>query len=478
MAHDPIAPALAQFGARLRLQDVPEAVRRRARHLMLDALGCALAARDQDYAARLSAAVYELGAEGAGRCAVIGFGQRLPMREAALLNGLLCHGLDFDDTHMGGIAHLTVSTLPAALAVGSRLDAAGERLLASYIVGAECGARIAKATRGGLTAQGFHPSAVVGAFASAMAAGHMLGLDAQQLLAAQGTALSFASGTLEFLQTGAWTKRLHPGWAAQSGLTAATLGKHRIPAPPAPYCGRFGLYSSYLDGGLREAVEPALALQGLEQLQDARSWELMDIAVKPYPMCHFVHAGIEAATRFHQQGVDAAQVAHVEVFVPQGVVPTVCEPVADKRRPTTDYEAKFSLPYALACGLVLGRLGLQELQPAGFSDPRLLALMDKVHYTVDPDSSFPRHYSTHLKLTLADGSERMERVPVNPGHGERPLPDAQIVAKFQANAALHFGAKHAQAIQDAVLGIEHGTVRGLEDLLAQEPVAARALEAA
>jgi 2-methylcitrate dehydratase PrpD len=478
MEQDDIAPALARFGAGLRLEDVPGAVRNRARHLMLDTLGCGLAARDQDYAAQLSAAVFDLGSEGQGRSAVVGFGQRLAIREAALLNGLLCHGLDFDDTHMGGIAHLTVSTLPAALAVGGKLGATGDRLLAAYIVGAESGARIARAVRGGLTAQGFHPSAVVGAFASAMAAGRMMGLQADQLASAQGVALSFASGTLEFLQTGAWTKRIHPGWAAQSGITAATMGKHRIPSPPAPYRGRFGLYNSFLDSRLREAVEPGLALESLDRLQDTDAWQLMGIAVKPYPMCHFVHAAIEAASRFHDQGIDPVQVARIEVIVPEGVVPTVCEPEAGKRRPTTDYEAKFSLPYSVACGLLSGRLGLEELKPAGFSDPQRLAVMDKVHYSIDRDSSFPRHYSSHVKLTMADGSERIERVPVNPGHGERPLPDEQIVAKFRANASLHFGEEHAQTVQDAVLGIEQGTVRALEDLLAREPMAVHDLELA
>ncbi|MDR5784626.1 MmgE/PrpD family protein [Caballeronia sp. LZ065] len=466
---DDIALSLARFAHGMKLEDVPPAVRERARHLMLDALGCGLAARGQDYAARLSDTVFDLGQETQGQAAVIGFGRRLAARDAALLNGLLCHGLDFDDTHMAGIAHLSVSVLPATMALGGRLDASGEHLLAAYIVGLECGARIAKCVRGGLTAQGFHPSAVVGAFASTLAAGRLMELDEAQLMSAQGIALSLASGPLEFLQTGAWTKRIHPGWAAQSGITAATMGKHRIPAPPAPYQGRFGLYSTFLSTELRAAVEPALAVAGLDQLSDPSAWELMDIAVKPYPMCHFAHAAIEGATRFHDQDIDPAQVARIDVFVPEGVVPTICEPEADKRRPQTDYDAKFSLPYSIACGLVLGRLGLEELRPERFSDPRLVAVMDKTHYTVDAESTFPRHYSSHVQLTMADGTTRMERVPINPGHAERPLPGERIVAKYRANATLHFGEAHAQAVLDAVMNLERHTVREMEALLGQEP---------
>ena len=120
---DPIARMLAQMVAGMKPAAVPEAIRLRACHLMLDAIGCALASRGEEFARRGALAVSSLdGAANADASAppVIGFAQRLPMRDAMLLNGLLCHGLDYDDTHVEGVVHLGVSLVPAVLALGSR----------------------------------------------------------------------------------------------------------------------------------------------------------------------------------------------------------------------------------------------------------------------------------------------------------------------------------------------------------------------
>ena len=193
------------------------------------------------FATRYTQATYAL-SEGQGERAVIGMAKRLAQRDAALLNGVLCHGLDYDDTHMTGIIHLTVSVLPTVLSLAGQRGASGADMLAAYIAGVETGARIASATRGGLHAHGFHPTAVVGAFASTLAAGRLLGLDAAQLVHAQGVALSMASGSLQFIEDGAWTKRMHPGWAAQAAITAATFAANGIQAPQAPYEGRYGFY--------------------------------------------------------------------------------------------------------------------------------------------------------------------------------------------------------------------------------------------
>ena len=215
---DRIARTQAALVHRLKLEDVPPHVALRARHLMLDAFGCALASRREEYATRYFAAVRELTGVGAnspnatrdGR-GVIGYAARLPMRDAALMNGVLAHGLDYDDTHMAGVIHLTVSVLPAVLALGGERNASGRDVLTAYIAGLEAGARIASVVKSGLHAHGFHPTGVVGAFAGALAAGKLIGLNVDQLVQAQGIALSLASGSLQFIEDGSWTKRLHPG---------------------------------------------------------------------------------------------------------------------------------------------------------------------------------------------------------------------------------------------------------------------------
>jgi len=470
---DTIATTLAGFTHRMQLSAVPANVSLRARHLMLDAVGCALAARHEDFAGRFERAAHAMpGADVPAACTagVIGFSRRLPLRDATLLNGVLTHGLDYDDTHMAGVIHLTVSVLPALYNMAAARQASGAELLAAYIAAVESGARIASVVRSGFHGQGFHPTAVVGAFASALAVGRLVGLDPQGLVDAQGIALSLASGSLQFIEDGSWTKRIHPGWAAQSGITAALFAQQDIPAPHAPYTGRYGLYRSFLDSSRQAEVDLSLGTAHLDADGGATRWELENIAVKPFPMCHFVHASADAAIALHRQGLDIAQVRDVEVAVPAGVVQAVCEPLAGKRRPASDYDAKFSLPYAVASGLARGRLGLKELEPAAFTDPAMRALMDRVRYVEDAQSTFPRHYSGEVRVTLLDGSTRVHREAVNRGHAERPLSNADVVEKFMDNATLHFPRAHAEAVRDQILALDRlASVRSLETLLATDP---------
>src|SRR4029077_20673429 len=127
----------------------------------------------------------------------------------------------------------------------------------------------------------------------------------------------------------------------------------------------------------------------------------------------FSHACADAAIALHRHGVDPARIRSVAARLPAGTMPGVCEPAAGKRRPTSDYDAKFSLHYAVASGLLRGKLGLRELTPAAFTDPAALALMDRVECSVDPASTFLRHYTGEVIVTLDDGTTLGERQAVN-----------------------------------------------------------------
>jgi len=452
-----ISARLGAFAAALQWEAIPEEVRQRAKYLMLDALGCGLAARRFEFAAPSLRAAAELG--GAGARGVLGQAQRLPLRDAVLANGILMHGLDYDDTHTEGIVHLTVSALPAALGAAAELGLHGRDLLAAYVAALEAGARLGAAAKGAFHQVGFHPTGVVGAFACAIAAGKLHGLDAAGLERAQGVALSVASGSLEFLEDGAWTKRFHPGWAAVGGITAAVLAKHGFVAPPAAYEGRFGLFRSYLSSS--EGWDLGRLTDGLGE-----QWETLQVAVKPYPACHFVHAFADAALELRRAGVRAAEVRHVTALVPAEVVKTVCEPAAAKCRPANDYDARFSVPYVIAATLRAGKFGLAELDAAALRDPATLALAAKVDYEVDPRSTFPRHYCGEIVARLADGREIRHREAVNRGCAERPLSEADIEAKFADNASYGVFSSRMKAIREAVLTLDDYPARALEDALA------------
>ncbi len=461
---------IAAFAASLSLNDIPAAVSDRARHLMLDALGCTLASCEEDFARIYAAAISELAGPTSGTTGrvVIGHRLRLPMREAALLNGILAHGLDFDDTHITGIAHLSVAILPAVLALAAEHRLSGREALLAYITGLEVGSRLAAAAPGLFHDSGFHPTITVGVFAAAVACAKLLGLEEREIDRTQGFALSMTGGTLQFVEDGAWTKRMHPGWAASSGITCAILARQPIPTPRKVYEGRFGLFRAFLGEERMRKVN----LAGIT-LDLGSQWLLMGIGVKPFPVCHFNHSCADAAIALHkrlaERGLDLRRVRRIEAHVPEGVMESVCVPIAAKRSPTTNYEAKFSMHYAVACSLLRGHLGLADLVPEAIIDPQVTALMRMVECVPDPTSTFPRYYTGEVVLFLDDGTTLAHREDINRGHAERPLDSATIRSKYRANASRAFQPARISALEEFILSIDaHDDIQTLDPLVVAE----------
>jgi 2-methylcitrate dehydratase PrpD len=433
----------------LEFDAIPAAVRERAAYLMLDATGIALASTRWDFAHKSLSAVQGLAGSGGGRkCTVLGMPARLPLRDAVLLNGILVHGLDYDDTHVPGVIHATASAFPCALGVGEHLGLSGRAVLTAYVAGIETGARLGAVAKGAFHQIGFHPTGLIGAYACALLAGRLLGATPAQLHMAQGITLSTGAGSLEFLEDGSWSKRLHPGWAGVAGITGAALARQGFVGPQRPYEGRFGLFPSHL-GPLAEGCDYALATAGLGE-----TWELEQVAVKPFPICHFAHGCADAALALRREhGLRPEDIAEVRALVPREVIKTICEPAANKLRPVSDYDAKFSLPFIVAACLVRGRFGLAELEADALHDETILALAAKVRYEADPASPFPRAYSGELVLTTRDGRELRQREHINRGAAERPLANAEIEAKFLDNAQRAVSRERAGRIRDALLGL-------------------------
>jgi 2-methylcitrate dehydratase PrpD len=454
-----ISEELARFVGAYTTTAIPAVVTARAKHLILDAIGIALASTAYDFAHRAMTAVS--GLAGSGDFAVIGMPARLPLRDAALINGILVHGLDFDDTHSGGVIHATASVLPTVLAVGAQQRANGREMLAVYVLGIEVAARLGAVAKGAFHQVGFHPTGLIGAFACALAAGRLMGLNEKQLVMAQGLTLSAGAGSLEFLEDGAWNKRFHPGWAAVSGITAAALARQGFVGAKRAYEGRFGLYASHLQSHF-DPANLTLATAGLGE-----TWELQQVAVKPYPACHFVHACVDAAVTLRREHkLDAREIEQVRALVPAEVVKTVCEPAANKRRPANSYDAQFSIPYTVAAALRRGQFTLDELEDDALGDADTLALADRVQYEIDPATTFPRHYTGEVIVTLRGGRTLRHREAVNRGNGERPLSEADIIAKFRSNAARAVAQAKAQEIEALLLSVDQATdVGALADRL-------------
>lgn len=442
-----ISARLGEFAAGLDLGDVPDEVVHRATHLILDAVGVAFASTRYEFADKALAALQGLGP---GDHPVIGLSARLSPRDGALLNGMLVHGLDYDDTHLASVTHVTASALPLALAAAQLRDGSTRDLLLAYILAVEVSARVGLGAKGSMHDVGFHPTGVAGAFGCAVAASRLRELDADRIAMAQGTVGSMAAGLFEFLDDGAWTKRQHPGWAAVCGLTAAALAEQGWVGPPKVYEGRFGLYATHLAGH-----EPDLDAVAADL---GERWELLATAVKPYPTCHFTHAFADAVLKLvAQHDTRVSDIDRIRCLIHRVPGKVVCEPAKNKRRPRDHYDAKFSLPFIVAVSAVHRRFTLADLDDATRSDPAVLDLVDRVDVADDPESNYPEAYSGVVEIHLRDGRTLRHREDINRGHEKRPLSPDDIVGKFDANMALATTEAKAACVRERVLNLAEGS---------------------
>lgn len=441
-----IATRLAGFAADLQAAAIPPAVRRLARHIFLDAAGVALASSGFDFAHRTLSGLLPLGT---GDSDVIGTGVRLPLRDAVLLNGVLVHGLDFDDTSISGRVHASSANLPCALGVAAQTGASGRDLLTAYVLGMETTIRIGQVARGGFQASGWHPTGIAGAFGCTLLSGWLMGITAAQMTMAQGIVYSTVAGTREFVPEAAWTKRMHAGWAGVCGITAASLARGGFTGPTTAYEGRHGLYRVYL--GSRYAEQDlALVTAGLGE-----RWQIEGVSIKPLPSCHFNHPFIDAALALAQEHrLAPGDIDAIEAFVPEAAINMVCEPRAAKVKPADTYGALFSVYYAIACAFVRGQAALSDHEPPVLGDPAILDLAARVRYAPDPHSNFPAHYTGALVVHTKDGRRLERREDVNRGSPERPLTDAEIERKFFDNALRVISRARAERIRDLVLGLD------------------------
>lgn len=453
-----IAEQLARFSVGLQGHALPPAVWTKSVHHIVDAIGLGFASHHFPFAAPGLAGIAAAGA--AGEATVIGSALRLSARDAAMANGYLMHGLDFDDTHPASIVHPTVACLPAALALAETRDLRWGDLLAAYAAGMETCIRLGQAVSGGFHHAGFHATGLLSHFSAAVVASKLLGLSAEQTIGAQGIAASTASGVQVFLENGAWTKRLHPGWGAMAGISAAHLVQHGFKAPVRPYEGKFGFFETHMQAHLADVDFPSIA-HGLGE-----RWALLDTAIKPYPVCHFIHGCAEAALQLHDQVAGKGGIARITCELPEATLPIVAEPAEAKATPRSDYEAKFSAPFVVAACLLKGRFGLKELEDSSLADAGTLALTQKVRCIPEVDSPFPLYFSGALTVEFESGEVLTRRVPVNLGSGARALTREDIVTKFNGTAGTVLTPARAQQVLGALLDARPDTpVRAITAVL-------------
>lgn len=415
-----VAEILADHAGALTADSIPAAVRIRTEELLIDVAGLCVAARNTDYVKALIASV-----DAGGPCTALGHAATFDAATAAMINGTAAHGEDFDDTFEGGPVHSSAVIMPAVFAACERFGCDGRAALVGMAAGIETLCRLSMVIPKAIHKSGFHPTGVLGALAATLAVSVTLGLNRRQTVDALGIAGSMASGIIEYLAEGAWTKRLHAGWAAQAGVRAARMGQQGFLGPRTVFEGTHGLFNGFArsrDGNY-----------GVLSEDFGRKWFMEGITFKPYATGTMNQPYIDCAIRLSKQGIRAEDVTDVLCETAEGYVHRLWEPLASKHHPANDYAAKFSTPFNVAVAFITGGAGLAAFTEKTVRDERILALASKVHYAVDLNNPYPKAYTGHVRMTLKDGRVVEERQPYIRGGVQDPLPRAEIEDKFHRN---------------------------------------------
>src|SRR6266850_597027 len=390
-----VAERLVDATASLSSGGIPAQVRQRCEDLLVDVGGLCVAARASDYVRALVASV-----DGGGPCTAIGHAGSFRAEDAAMISGTAAHG--------------------------ERFERGGQAALRGIASGVETMCRLSLVAPKLIHKAGFHPTSVLGAMAATLGVSAALGLDRKQTVDALGIAGSMAGGIIEYLAEGAWTKRLHAGWAARVGLHAARIGREGFLGPRTVFEGTHGFFFAFAHDG--EGDFEALTRDF------GRQWLMEGLTFKPYATGTMNQPYIDCALRLAKKGFAAEDVAEVLCETAEGYVHRLWEPLASKHRPPNEYAAKFSTPFNIAVAFVTGGAGFEAFTEKTVRDPRILALASKVRYVVDPNNPYPKAYTGHVKMTLRDGRVLEERQPHIRGGVHEPLTREEIERKFRSNA--------------------------------------------
>ena len=413
-----VTQAFLDYALALSYESIPPQVIEKAKHLFLDFLGVALGGHSVESTGPVLGAVRELSGEAYGGATVVGVKEGFPPHYAALINGTLAHSMDFDDTHRDSISHPGTPIFSTLLALAETNHASGHDFLTAATVGYDVTGKLGRAHADGVHKRGFHPTATTGIFGGVAAGGRLLRLDHQTLGNALGMALSQAAGSLQFLDNGAWNKRVHVGLAAHNAIISLTMARHNVLGAAQPLEGRFGYFKLYSD----DKWDADTATKGLGE-----EFELLNTATKPYPCCRYNHSVIDAVAELaRQHSLNPQDVEQIQIELSPVGTSLVAEPEGPKRRPDSVVDGQFSVYFAAAVALLEKSYSWDSY--SYLHDPVACSLMDRVQAVASPAM---HALGTKVRITTKEGATLAQEVSLAKGEPENPLTWEDLVAKFQ-----------------------------------------------
>ena len=416
------AAVLASFCTTIRWDELPQDVRDRTVEFLLDHLGVTL--RGSVEASSKPAYDFVQGMQSGGDATVIGAGFSSTAAWAAMANGIAAHAIEMDDVTNESSLHPAVAVMPAALAVAEEQSSNASDLLGAIVAGYEVMLRVGNALNPPSTYQrGFHPTGVAGAFGAVTAAGYLLGLSADTLTHALGITGTMASGSMEYLTDGAWTKRLNAGWAAHAGVVAANLARAGFSGPPTVFDGPFGLLRGYTDEPHTHRL--------VADLGDP--FQISTTCIKPYGCCRYIHGLIDCMfTLRKEHEITPEQVEKIRLVVLEAGLNLVAQPGEQKRAPQNVVDAQFSAQFSSALALAHGAADVNQFTQENIDDAALRDLTSRVECYNNPDFDklYPLQWPAAAEIELRDGRKVATQVDHPTGDPRNPVPRDGLVKKF------------------------------------------------
>jgi 2-methylcitrate dehydratase PrpD len=407
-----VTERLAHFVVDTQWDDLKPAVSQQATRSLMNFFAVALTGcRDQT----IETALQTLAAFSGGKQAtLVGRPERIDALSAAFLNAAGANVLDFCDTHVPTAIHPTAPVVPALLALAEMMPVSGRDFLLALVLGHEVECRIGVAMSPSHYKKGWHITSTCGVFGAAAGAGKLLGLNAQQMVWALGTAATQSGGLCECLGTPA--KSVSVGNTARNGLLSALLAAKNFDGPAEPLTGMQGYYHA-----MNETPDLSWLTQNLGD-----TWEILGTAYKPYPCGFVIHPVLDCVLDWRRAN-------------PSGVVEKVVvtgNPLlaarTDRSNISTGREAQVSTQHAVAAALATGKAGVEQFTDACVNDAKVLALRSKV--SVLHDERFPTT-SAAVEIITADGKTHKVSTAAARGSEANPMSDRDLEDKLRIAAA-------------------------------------------
>lgn len=433
---------LAEFVSHLSFSRLPTEVIQKAKRVILDTLGCAIAGYSlaQEEFHWIYDLVGEIGGTPEATIFIEGFKTSAP--QAALVNGTLTHTIDFDDTHLGSIAHLGASTVATVLAMGEKTKAPGHLLITALVSAYEVAGRVGRAVMPAHY-KFWHPTSTLGVIASATAAAKIWGFETEKVEQAISLAADSASGLRYCIDFGDFSKSYHPGLAAWKGIMATLLTAQGAIGPKGLLEYKSGFVPAY-------SAEPRM-----EHLTKnlGEYYEIMFDSLKAYPTILCSHTPIQATLKVMAE--NKLQIEDLEA-IHFRVTPTA-PGQGMNYHPETPLAARLSIPYCVARAAADGYIGLDQFAEEKIADRRIKEFMKKITLESDPEffQKYPDTLAAQVELKTKDGRVFRDESIYPKGHPQNPMSVEEIIKKFSQLALYTLSREQIEKITKIIFNLEN-----------------------